>query len=50
MHTAYISIESSSVKAVLSLFCEIFVISFKNGILLGWLGSRNCTKKTICRI
>ena len=43
----YLSIESSSVKAVLSLVCEIFVISFKNGVLLSWLGSRNCTKKTI---
>ena len=42
---AYLSIKSSSVKAVLSLVCEIFVISFKNGVLLGWLGSRNCTKK-----
>ena len=39
------SIESSSVKAVLSLVCEIFFISFKNGVLLGWLESRNCTKK-----
>ena len=39
--TAYISIESSSVKAILRLVCEIFVISFKNGVLLGWLGSRN---------
>ena len=43
-HTAYLSIESS-VKAVFSLVCEIFVISFKNGVLLGWLGSRNCKKK-----
>ena len=24
---------------------EDFVISFKNGVLLGWLESRNCTKK-----
>ena len=28
-------------------FCHL---SFKNGGLLGWLESRNCTKKTICRI
>ena len=45
MYTAYLSIDSSYVKAVLSLVCEIFVISFKNGVLLGWLESRNCTKK-----
>ena len=37
--TAYLSIESSSVKAVSSLVCE------KNGVLLVWLGSRNCEKK-----
>ena len=42
---AYLSIESSSVKAVLSLVCEICVISFKNGVLLGWLGSINYTQK-----
>ena len=44
---AYLSIESSSVKAVLRLVCDIFVISFKNGVLLGWLhlGLENCTKK-----
>ena len=30
-HTAYLSIEGSSVKAILSLLCGIFVISFKNG-------------------
>ena len=42
---AYLSIESSSVKAVLSLVCEIFVISFKNGVSLGWLESINCKKK-----
>ena len=28
---AYLSIQSSSVKAILSLVCGIFVISFKNG-------------------
>ena len=43
--TAYLSIESSSVKAVFSLVCEIFVISFKNGVLLGWLERRNCPQK-----
>ena len=32
------TIESSSVKAVLSLVCEIFVISIKNGVLLGLAG------------
>ena len=42
---AYSTIESSSVKAVLSLVCEICVLSFKNDVLLGWLGSRNCTQK-----
>ena len=31
----------------LSLVCEIVVISFKNGVLLGSLESRNFTKKTI---
>ena len=30
---------------MLRLVCEIFVIRFKNGFLLGWLGSRNCKKK-----
>ena len=40
-----LSIESSSVKAVLSLVCEIFVISFKNGVLLGWLGLEIVQKK-----
>ena len=39
------------VKAILSLISGIFVISFKNGgLLVGWLGSINCTIKTICRI
>ena len=37
--------ERSSVKTILSLVCEIFVISFKNDVLLGWVGSRNCSKK-----
>ena len=45
MHSPYLAIESSSVKAILSLLCETVVICFKNGILLGWLLSRNCKKK-----
>ena len=44
LHTFPLKVQDS-VKAVLRLVCDIFVISFKNVVLLGGLGSRKLYKK-----